>query len=137
MIRRPPRSTLFPYRRSSDLHAALRHEVRKLGLRPRIERGELLRQGCPGGGAHGRVLLLNQLARLEGPRHELAVQENPVRLELVPETGPARGGAQPLHKSSFKRRVAEEWPPRSCVDDPAGGGLHTESPFGRDGISAQ
>src|SRR5438034_7896985 len=106
-----------------DLRATLRHDLRKLGLRSRIEHGELLRQGCPGGGPNRRVLLLNQLALPEGPRHHLAGQENPVRLERVAETTRPRGGAQALYHGSVKRRVAEAWPARSRGREPAGCGL--------------
>src|SRR5690242_12143681 len=57
--------------------------VRLLRLR---ERADNVDQRRARGGANGRILLPNEFLRLSRPRHQLTVQTNPVRLELVPDS---------------------------------------------------
>src|SRR2546422_5201472 len=73
MIRRPPRSTLFPYRRSSDL-------LERLGDKS----AENLVRAIDGSRTRGLARLLNALGiRLVGERSEEHTSELQSRLHLV------------------------------------------------------
>ena len=44
------------------------------------------------------ILALRRVPRFGRPRHEFAIQANPVRIELLPNTGRAEGGVHPGEK---------------------------------------
>ena len=69
-----------------ELTTALVRERGECGVRASLENVYLRGEVRARGRADGRVLLLDELLGLERPGHELAVEQQPVRAELLPES---------------------------------------------------
>src|SRR3712207_312755 len=105
MIRRPPRSTLFPYTTLFRSRRRPLPEAAEHGVQRRDERGDVAQQ-----------LAAEDLADDPAEEHEAGAGD--------PEAGPARGGEQPDHRAVEEaahpvRRVEEvqRRPRRRGVDD--------------------
>src|SRR5439155_21353408 len=59
------------------------------------------------GRADGRVLLAHELERLDRPGHQLGVEADPVRPELLPEPGPFDGAPDGGEQGLFEARLEE------------------------------
>ncbi len=85
-----------------------------------LQGGHGLGQGRAGRGAHGRVLLADQSARLRRPGQQLGVQDHPAGAELVPEPGLRHRRPQPVHQPGRQGGVVEERAPGAGVHGAAG-----------------
>ncbi len=63
------------------------------------------------GGADRRVLVAQQLLGLGAPGHQLAVQQQPVAVQFVPQPGARGGVAHPRQQRLLQRSIVEEAPP--------------------------
>ncbi|RFC52732.1 MAG: hypothetical protein DVB22_000315 [Verrucomicrobia bacterium] len=73
-----------------------------------FECGSLAGEGRARGGADGGVLLLEEFLGFGGPRHQFAVEAEPIRFEFVPEAGGGGGIADSGQEVRFDPCVVEE-----------------------------
>ncbi len=82
--------------------------------------GQRAREHRAGRGTDGGVLRPQQPGRLQRPRHQLRVQQQPVRLEVVPQTGLADRRAHPVEYLLAEGVVVEERASSAGVEGPGG-----------------
>ncbi len=95
-----------------------------------LQRGQRAREHRCRGGTDGRVLRAQQTRRLQRPRHQLGVQQQPVGLERVPQAGRADRRPQPVEDRLGQRRVVEERAAGAGVEG-AGRSVDPEAPARR------
>src|SRR6185437_13768537 len=76
-----------------------------LRLAQRPDRGWQCRSRCRAGWC---VLLAQQLLRFRGPRHEFAIEADPVCFERLPNSGSFYGVAQTLQNLALQQRIIKE-----------------------------
>ena len=86
--------------------------------------------------ADWRILTLEQLTSFRRPRHQLAIDAEPVRRKLIPKAGFRERGLNSRDKLRFVGRFGEKRPPRSRVTDTGSAIDHTESLSRRLAIAA-
>lgn len=85
----------------------------------RFRLGNDLLIGSEGMDSHsvdGRILQSEQLLSLDRPRHRLAIQAEPIRLQLVPNTARSPGLLHTGKEPALKLFISEEAPPGTRVD---------------------
>src|SRR5262245_5116422 len=101
------RTLLRPREQVADVETARRR---------RFERRDRRRESRPTRRTDRRVLRAYQLLRLRRPGHQLAVEADPVALELLPDAGGVERPRDAVEERRARGVVGEERPPGPGVD---------------------